>query len=190
MNSAENLCQKIIEEAKVFAARKQAETDEQTNAILQSAALKAESISAEAKAKSDMRHRVNNERTASEAEKITRNAVLLEKTKMLDSILSDAEKALCSLDGDPYVTFMRELFGRCGVTGPCTVYLQPGRESHKSALSSFLKDASLVFDKKVSGGLMVSVDEITYDCRVSTLLSEFRSEHEPELQNLLFGANE
>ena len=101
----------------------------------------------------------------------------------------DAEKALCALDGAPYVTFVASLFASCGELKNPVVYLQENRVSQKAALQTRLGTDRLEFVPYVDGGVLIREDDIDYDCRVSTVLNRFRNEHEPELQEILFGDN-
>ena len=108
---------------------------------------------------------------------------------ILDSVVADAEKALCALDGAPYVTFVASLFASCGELKNPVVYLQENRVSQKAALQTRLGTDRLEFVPYVDGGVLIREDDIDYDCRVSTVLNRFRNEHEPELQEILFGDN-
>lgn len=187
MNSAENLCRRIIEEAEASVAKKQTETQAEVDKILEEAAVKARTVEKEASVEMKRRSDAYNERQDAVCKKAVRNAVLVEKARILDKVMSDAEKALCALDGAPYVTFISSLFEGCGELRSPTVYLQKDRASQKDALVAKLKTDKVEFTSEVEGGALIKEDDIDYDCRVGTVLSRFRTEHEPELHELLFG---
>lgn len=189
MNSAENLCRRIVEEAEASVAKKQAEVQAEIDSILETATGKARAIEKEASIEMKRRCDAYDERVNAVCQKAVRNAVLLEKARILDCIVADAEKALCALDGAPYVTFIASLFASCGELKNPTVYLQENRSAQKSALQTKLGTDRLKFVPYVDGGVLIKEDDIDFDCRVGTVLSRFRSEHEPELQEILFGDN-
>ncbi|MEG2118110.1 MAG: hypothetical protein RRY76_02795, partial [Clostridia bacterium] len=110
MNSVENLCKKIIDDANAFVAEKQAAIDLECAKIIRTANETAADILAAGEVSAKQRHDAYSERSASAAQKVTRNALLLEKSKLLDGIFVDAQKALSALDGDMYVDFISNLF--------------------------------------------------------------------------------
>ena len=187
MNSAENLCRRIIADAGDAVAQKQTETDAECARILAEARAKADAVTAAAAAESKKRRAAFEERAAAAGQKAARNAVLLEKAKILDSVIAEAEKALCALDGAPYVAFVASLFASCGELRDPTVLLQENRASQKAAIAARLKTQKIEFVPSVDGGVLVREGDIDYDCRVGTVLARYRSEHEPELQDILFG---
>lgn len=189
MNSAENLCRKIIEEAEAAVAKKETEVQSEVSAILEAANGKARAIEKETSIEMKRRCDAYDERVNAVCQKAVRSAVLLEKARILDSVVADAEKALCALDGAPYVTFVASLFASCGELKNPVVYLQENRVSQKAALQTRLGTDRLEFVPYVDGGVLIREDDIDYDCRVSTVLNRFRNEHEPELQDILFGDN-
>ena len=99
MNSAENLCRKIIEEAEAAVAKKETEVQSEVSAILEAANGKARAIEKEASIEMKRRCDAYDERVNAVCQKAVRSAVLLEKARILDSVVADAEKALCALDG-------------------------------------------------------------------------------------------
>ena len=189
MNSAENLCRTIIEEAEAAGAKKEPEVQSEVSAILEAANGKARAIEKEASIEMKRRCDAYDERVNAVCQKAVRSAVLLEKARILDSVVADAEKALCALDGAPYVTFVASLFASCGELKNPVVYLQENRVSQKAALQTRLGTDRLEFVPYVDGGVLIREDDIDYDCRVSTVLNRFINEHEPELQEILCGDN-
>ncbi len=187
MNSAENLCRRIIEDAKAYIENKQLDTNAEIDSIIQTAKSKARTVEQEAAEEMKRRENAYNERESAVSQKAVRNAVLIEKSRVLEGIVNDAKKALCALDGDAYVTFIHNLFSSCKSTNKPAVYLQKNRESLKEQLEKKLGDVSIFFVPEIEGGALIREQDIDFDCRIDTVLARFRAEHEPKLQELLFG---
>ncbi len=187
MNSAEVLCQRIIEEAKAAVLKKQAETDAEVKNILDSAREKANAVTEAGNAEIQRVKSAYEERESIVCQKAVRNAVLLEKAKIINKLVDDTKKALCALEGDAYVDFIKKLYEGCDSLTEPSVYLQKNRQPLKEQLVKALGTSNVFFSDAVEGGILIKEADIDYDCRVGTVLERFRTVHEPELQQLLFG---
>ena len=127
-----------------------------------------------------------------------RGIILSAKCKALDSAFENAEKQLCSLPREKYIAFILRYAGIAVDFTPdvssCRVTLNPkdrddigGELIGKLAVLYPAVDFSLSEQTAgISGGALLDFGDTDVDCSVSSLLSQYRGELEPNVCSILF----
>jgi len=185
---------KANEEAEAILREAQAETAEIARKAAEEAADKAGAIRAKAEANGLEQVR----RAQVQASMAIQNAILAEKGKCMDEILSELPSKLRSLNDRDYANMLRGFVLSSAPLGLVTVL--PAEKDKDILDSTFVKGLNEVLQAKgqettliltgevadIDGGLLLIGENVSVNCSLSSICSYFKDELEPIIADALF----
>lgn len=183
MSNLDNLVKKILDDAKERAdgiideankakeeiiSSKEKEANEQRNKILERATTETSLLK---------------ERVISSAELKARNEILKAKQNVMDRVFNMAKEKLKDLDGDRYISFLKNTLKTLELSGKETIVVPEKMRDRIKKLGLFIKVSD---DETVDSGFLIKGEGVILNYSFDSLIDHYREELEIEIAQSLF----
>lgn len=192
MNGIEKITGKILDEARDYAAKTEADAKTEAAGIIAEAEKAASGLIDEARLQAEKEARSMAERAGSSAGLAGRNTVLEAKNTLIDRAFDLAKQKILNLDRDSYGALLASLLAEAAADVPDGRYVMSvnakDRETAQRVIDGAAVDVLLSdYDADIEGGFILRRGDIEINCSVEKIIGGLRRILESDVFKVLFG---